>query len=92
MGLQSLQNLNIFLGIYWDMVPGNYNQVVDLGPRSVPILFLATAAIDFDEPDRHPAAAREVRAQGPPMAASGGCHKGYVGNGRAASGLHSNAL
>eukprot|EP00668_Euglena_longa_P000955 GGOE01001146.1.p1 GENE.GGOE01001146.1~~GGOE01001146.1.p1 ORF type:complete len:763 (+),score=144.16 GGOE01001146.1:330-2291(+) len=38
---------------------GNYNQIVEPTPRTVPILFLATAAIDFDEPDRHPAAQRE---------------------------------
>eukprot|EP00667_Euglena_gracilis_P002212 EG_transcript_2211 len=38
---------------------GNYNQILEPGPKAVPILFLATAAIDFDEPDRHPAAERE---------------------------------
>lgn len=38
---------------------GNYNQILEPTRESVPILFLATAAIDFDEPDRHPAAERE---------------------------------
>jgi len=38
---------------------GNYNQIVELTPDAEPILFLATAAIDFDEPDRNAAAKRE---------------------------------